>query len=97
MPAGSETSVKPPVTSRSRLLLNREITGTDLLRSLGLLLGTQSNIRAVSGPQTERDHWNATARVGLLGAGGDQEEFRDPGEKRLRNCWTSGDARGKTP
>ena len=36
-------------------LKNREITETDLLRSLDLLFGTYSNIRAVSGRRTERE------------------------------------------
>jgi hypothetical protein len=35
----------------------------DLLQPLDLRLGTQSNIRAVSGSRTERDHstWSLTA------------------------------------
>jgi len=38
-------------------LINRGITGTDLLQYLDLLFGTQSDISAVSGLRTERDHW----------------------------------------
>jgi hypothetical protein len=36
-------------------LINRKTTGADLLVSLDLLLGTHSDIRAVSGRRTERE------------------------------------------